>query len=159
MNTVRRAIPVLMLAAAACAALPDLFVEPEVRLDRVVVRGVGLTGGNLDLMVKIYNPNAFDLRGTDLRVGFDVDGSRVGDVHYQDELGLQQGDTTLVTLPLAFAWSGVGSAVRTALQRGEVPYTMRGQVRVETPIGPRTVSFTRDGRVPLVQPGAASPGN
>lgn len=159
MSTVRRVTPVLMFAAAACAALPGMFVEPEINLDHVVVREIGLTGGNLDLVMKIYNPNGFDLRGTDLRVGLEVEDTRVGDVQYQDELGLQSGDTTLVTLPLAFSWSGVGSALRTALQQGEIPYTMNGQVRVDTPIGPRTVSFTRDGNVPLVQFGAPSPGN
>ena len=136
MRVVRLTVPALILAATACAGIPDLFREPDVQLQRVVVRGIGLTGGNLDLLVQVYNPNQFDLRGTDLQLGFDVEGSHVGDVRYEDEYTVQQGDTTLVTLPLRFEWAGVSGALRTALSSGDVPYTMRGQARLDTPIEP-----------------------
>jgi LEA14-like dessication related protein len=155
----RRIFPVLLLMAAGCAAITEIFREPDVQLQRVVVRGVSLTGGNLDLLVQVYNPNAFDLRGTDLQVGFDVEGTHVGDVRYEDDYTIQQGDTAVVTLPLRFDWAGVGSAFQAALASGDIPYTMRGQARLDTPIGPRTVNFTRSGRVPLARAaGVAVPG-
>ena len=72
-------------------------------------------------------------------------------MRYEDEYTVQQGDTTLVTLPLRFEWAGVSGALRTALSSGDVPYTMRGQARLDTPIGARTVNFTRSGRVPLAR--------
>lgn len=147
----RPMLPALLVGAAACAAMPELFREPEVRLQQVVVRGVSPSGGNLDLLVQVHNPNRFDLRGTELRLGFEVDGTHVGDVRYQDEYTLPQGDTTLVTLPLRFEWAGVGSALGAALTSGDVPFTMQGQARLDTPIGPRTVNFTQSGRVPLTR--------
>lgn len=153
-------LPVLLAGSVACTALQHYFQEPDVRLERVVVRSVGLTGGNLDLVVAVYNPNRFALRGTELRVGFDVEDSHVGDVTYRDEFTVQQGDTTQVTLPLRFEWTGVGGALRSALERGEVPYTMNGEALLETPIGARTVGFSRSGRVPLTRTssGTAAPG-
>lgn len=141
----------LMAAGLGCAGIQDLFRDPELDLQRVVVRSVGLTGGTLDLVVQMYNPNQFALRGTELRLGFDVQDAHVGDVVYRNEFTVQQGDTTVMTLPLRFEWAGVGSALRTALQSREIPYTMRGEVRVDTPIGIRTVPFTRTGRVPVSQ--------
>ena len=49
---------------AGCAGLQGYFREPDVNLQRVVVRGVGLSGGTMDLVVGVYNPNPFDLQGT-----------------------------------------------------------------------------------------------
>ena len=147
----RPLLPALLLGVSACATMPELFREPQVQLQQVVVRGISASGGSLDLVVQVHNPNRFDLRGTDLRLGFEVEGAHVGDVRYEDEYTLQQGDTTVVTLPLRFDWAGVGSAFRAALGSGEIPFTMHGQARLDTPIGPRTVDFTQSGRVPLAR--------
>jgi len=136
-----------------CAGLPGYFKDPDVHLQRVVVRGVGLTGGTMDLMVGVYNPNAFALQGTKLQLGFDVENSHVGDVEYNSGFQAQQGDTTVLTLPLSFNWNGLAGAARTALGYGELPYTMKGQLSVATPIGERTVAFTRQGRAPLSRVG------
>ena len=157
--TVRQFMGVLTVGAAlaGCAGIGDAFKEPEFRLDRAIVRGVGLTGGSLDLVVDVYNPNHFDLRGVKLQVGFDVEGSHLGDILYDDEYRVEQGDTTTVTLPLQFNWSGVGGAVRAALGYGDLPYTMKGQATLDTPVGRRVVPFTREGRVPLTRSGGLVP--
>ena len=68
------------LAGIACAGLGDNFKEPDVQLDHAVVRGVGLAGGNLDLIVKVQNPNNFTLHTDKLEVGIDVEGSHLGDI-------------------------------------------------------------------------------
>ena len=146
-----------LMGLAACAGLGNTLQDPDVRLNRVVVRGVGLTGGTLDLIVGVHNPNKFDLRGTALRVGFDVEGTHVGDVSYADDFAVQRGDTTTLTLPLRFEWAGVSSAVRAALGYGEIPYTMKGELRLQTPFGAAAVPFTREGRAPLTRTGARIP--
>lgn len=152
----RRLLPAV-LVLTACAGVPELFREPHVDLRQVTVRGVTLTGGTLDLALAVYNPNSFDLRGTDLRLGLEVEGSHVGDVTYTDAYSLQQGDTTVISLPLRFEWAGVGSALRTALESGEIPYTMRGEARLDTPLGVRAVPFSRTGRVPVARAAGAIP--
>ncbi len=155
----RHAAPLLLAGVAGCAALGEVFREPDVDLQRVVLRSLSITGGSLDHVLGVYNPNQFDLRGTELRVGFDVEGSHVGDVTYADDFTVQRGDTSVVTLPLRFTWTGVSGAVRTALERGDVPYTMRGEATLDTPIGPRTIGFSGSGRVPLTRAiNSAAPG-
>ena len=141
----------LMLAAAlaGCAAVGNALRDPEVDLERVVVRDVGVRGGTLDLHVGFENPNPFDLRGTEVSLGFDVEGSHVGDVRYADDFSLDRGGRTVLALPLRFEWAGVGSALRSALSRGEIPFQMKGLVTIQTPWGAQSVPFTREGRVPL----------
>ena len=143
----------LVLLGAACSGIGDNFREPDIQLDHVVVRGLGVTGGNLDLVVKVQNPNNFRLEGTRLEAGFEVEGSHLGDITYDDDFTVAEEGTTTVTLPLRFGWSGVGSAVRAALGYGDLPYKMKGQAELRTPWGRKEVPFTREGRVPLTRQG------
>lgn len=145
----------LILSGGGCSGIGDLFKEPDIQLDHVVVHGLGLTGGNLDLVVKVENPNAFSLQGTKLAVGFDVEGSHLGDITYNDDFTVSQNGTTTITLPLRFGWSGVGSAVRAALSYGDLPYKMKGQAELQTPWGRKVVPFTHEGRAPLTRLGSA----
>ena len=137
------------LLALGCAGLPLGIKDPDLRLERVVVRGLGVTGGSLDLVMGVYNPNPFDLNGTRLQLGLDVEESHVGDLDYGSDFQVQRGDTTVLTLPLRFNWSGLAGAVRTGLRAGELPYTLRGQLTLETPVGEHMVPFTLRGRAPL----------
>lgn len=158
----RLAVSLAALAlGTACAGLGANFREPEIQLDHAIVRGVGFSGGNLDLVVRVQNPNSFTLYADELQVGLDVEGSHLGDITYEDDFAVtENGETTLV-LPLRFGWSGVGQAVRAALSYGDLPYKMKGQATLKLPGGVRTsVSFTHEGRAPLTRSGGsvASPG-
>ena len=144
----------LVLLSSACSGLGFNLREPDIQLDRAVVQGVDLSGGNLDLVVKVGNPNNFTLQGTKLQVGVDVEGSHLGDVTYDSDFAVSENGQTTITLPLRFGWSGVGSAVRAALSYGDLPYKMNGQATLRLPGGAKTVvSFTHEGRAPLIRSG------
>jgi LEA14-like dessication related protein len=146
-------VPVAVLGAA-CSGLGNNFREPDIQLDHAVVRGVGLTGGNLDLVVKVENPNNFNLHGTKLQLGIDVEGAHLGDITYDDDFAVPENGQTTIILPLRFGWSGVGSAVRAALSYGDLPYKMKGQATLKLPAGVKhVVSFTHEGRAPLTRSG------
>ena len=140
----------LPLVSVGCSGIGDYFNEPDIRLDQAVVRGAGLSGGDLDLVVSIENPNNFTLQGTKLQVGVDVEGSHLGDVTYDDDYAVPERGQTTVTLSLRFVWSGVGNAIRAALERGDLPYKMKGVATLRLPGGfTKAVSFTHEGRAPL----------
>lgn len=141
----------LAMVTGACSVIGEIFKQPDVQLERVVVRGIGLTGGNLDLIVGVENPNNFELQGTRLEVGFDVEGRHLGYIAYDNDFSVTENGRSTLTLPLTFGWAGVGSAVRAALASGNLPYTMKGQVELKTPWGRKEVPFTREGRVPLTR--------
>ena len=148
----------LIALGSACSGLPDNFKEPDIQLDHAVVRGIGLAGGNLDLIVKVENPNNFTLQATRLQVGIDVEGSHLGDITYEDDFAVSQNGETTLTLPLRFGWLGVGRAVRAALGYGDLPYKMDGQATLKLPWGlKKSVSFTHEGRAPLRRAGGNVP--
>ena len=143
-----------VLAGVSCAGLGDNFKEPSVQLDHAVIRGIGLAGGNLDLVVKIQNPNNFALQADKLQVGIDVQNTHLGDITYETDFAVSQNGETTLVLPLRFGWLGAGSAVWAALGYGDLPYTMTGQATLKLPGGAHTVvSFTHEGRAPLTRPG------
>ena len=144
---------VMAVSAAACSGIGSNFRQPEIQLDHVVVRGLGFSGGNLDLVVTVENPNNFTLRGTRLELGIDIEGQHLGDIAYDDDFSVTENGSTTLTLPLRFGWAGVGSAVRAALGYGDLPYKMKGQAEIRTPWGKAEVPFTREGRAPLTRPG------
>jgi LEA14-like dessication related protein len=143
----------LALACVGCSGFGENIREPEIRLEHAVVRGIGLAGGNLDLVVTVQNPNNFTLRADKLELGFDVEGTHLGDITYDEDFAVSENGETTLTLPLRFQWTGVGRAVRAALGYGDLPYTMKGQATLKIPGGFRkVVSFSHEGRAPLSRP-------
>lgn len=146
--------------AGGCAGLGmNKFQEPTLELTTVVIRGIGITGGSLDLMLDVNNPNNFDLKGTRLDLGLDVEGTHFGDVQLNDAFNLPKGKNTTVVVPLTFQWAGVGAAARSAMSYGTVKYDLKGTASLQTPFGLERVPFARSGSVALngTRPGTAAP--
>ena len=142
----------LAFGSSGCSGVGDYIKEPDIQLDHVVVRGIGVSGGTLDLVMRLDNPNSFSLQGTKLELGIDVEGSHLGDIAYADDYAVPQNGQTTLTLPLRFGWSGVGSALRAALGYRDLPYTMKGQATLRLPGGfTKAFSFTHEGRAPLTR--------
>ena len=105
----------VMLAATAigCASVGRAaFREPVVSYKDAVITGLGLTGGSLEVVLSIYNPNSFRLDGTALTYRIAVDSVPFGNGTLSDRFTVQEGDSTTVRLPLSFNYSGVGQAGR-----------------------------------------------
>lgn len=143
---------VVVAGSMGCAALSmTKFQEPTIELQTIVVRGIGLTGGTLDLQLEVTNPNSVDIKGTKLELGLDVEGAHFGDVELNDAFNLPKNQPTVVTVPLTFNWAGVGAAARSAFNYGTVKYAMKGTASLETPWGVERVPFSHDGSVALNQ--------
>jgi hypothetical protein len=59
---------------------------------------------------------------------------------------VQSGDSTLVRLPLAFTYAGIGNAGRQLLNTGTINYRVTGDVTVGTPLGNFTRPYDQSGR-------------
>src|SRR5690349_16766578 len=138
-----------ILGTVACSALgKQAFQDPKVTLQDVHVTGIGITGGSLDVLLNVENPNDFRLDATSLTynvlVGpdsvnfasgevtnrFTVDGKKVQQVH----------------IPVSFTYAGVGAAGRQLINSGAVNYRVTGKVSVGTPVGNFNVPYSSTGR-------------
>jgi LEA14-like dessication related protein len=132
---------------AGCATLGRAtFAEPTVKLQDVRVVGLGIDGGNLDIVLSVYNPNRFSLDATRMTYRVDVDSVQLGNGALDSRFVVPKGDTSLVRLPIRFTYRGLGEAGRQILSTGTVNYRVRGDFTVVTPLGNFTRPYDQSGR-------------
>jgi LEA14-like dessication related protein len=148
----------MMWAAAAaltlggCASMGKaVFKEPVVSLKEMRIAGLGLTGGELDVVLNVYNPNGFKLDATKLTYELMIDSLKFGNGELDSKFVVQEKDSSQVRLPLRFTWTGVGEAGRQLMQTGTVNYRVRGDVTVGTPLGSFTRPYDRTGRYTMLR--------
>lgn len=141
----------LALVVAACATIRSAlhFEEPQIELQQINITGMGLTGGTLDLVFDVYNPNGYRLRSTRLEVGLDLEGTHFGDALIDKPLDLSPENHSQVVMPVRFEWAGVGAAARGLLTRQGLRYGITGAVLLDTPLGDKRVQLRGSGDVPL----------
>lgn len=133
--------------ATGCAALGRAtFAEPFVELQRVQLVGLGFDGGNLDVILSVYNPNRFSLDATSLTYRVDVDSVQVGAGALDSRFVVASGDTAQVRIPVRFTYRGLGAAGRQLLTTGSVNYRVRGDLSLNTPLGRFSRPYDRSGR-------------
>ena len=132
---------------AGCATLGRAtFAEPLVELRDVRIVGLGIDGGNVDVVLSVYNPNRYSLDATRMTYRLDVDSVQLGNGALDSRFVVPSGDTSMVRLPIRFTYRGLGEAGRQLLSTGSVNYRVRGDFTVVTPIGNFTRPYDRTGR-------------
>src|SRR4051812_8750931 len=135
---------VALAAVAGCSALgKQAFQQPVVQLKDVAVSSIGLTGGNLNVKLNVYNPNGFRLDATRLTYAVAI-GDNIGLANgaLDSRFTVQSGDSTVVTIPVSFTYAGIGAAGRQLMNTGAVDYHVTGDVTVGTVVGNFTVPFS-----------------
>jgi LEA14-like dessication related protein len=137
------------LAAAGCSMLGHAaFKDPVVHLSDVQLRGFGVTGGQLDVKLSVYNPNHYRLDATRLTytVNMAGDSVHIADGTLDNRFTVNEGDSAMVAIPVSFTYAGLGAAGRSLLNTGVVNYHVLGNVTVGSPVGSFTVPFSQTGR-------------
>lgn len=130
----------LLAGTVACATLGMAhFKQPVVTLKNAEITGLGVTGGSMEIVLDVYNPNSFKLDGTRLTYKVMVDTVAFGEGAYDSRFVVEKKDTSEIRLPFSFTYEGIGSAGRQLMQTGSVEYRVLGDVTVNTELG----SFTR----------------
>lgn len=140
---------VLGAAGVGCSTLGRAaFQNPVVHLRNVQVRGLGLTGGSLDVLLSVYNPNHYRLDATRLtyKVALAGDSVTLASGALDSRFTVEDNDSTTVTIPVTFSYAGIGAAGRSILNTGAVDYHVLGDVTVGSPVGSFTVPYSSTGR-------------
>lgn len=140
-----------MVTMEACATVRNAlsFKKPDVELQEIDLTGFGMTGGTLDLIFDVYNPNDYRLRSTRLEVALALAGTDFGEALIDKPLDLSPQNHSQVVMPVRFTWSGVGAAARSLFDKQELPYGVTGAVLLDTPVGEQRVELKSNGNVPL----------
>jgi LEA14-like dessication related protein len=137
------------LALAGCATLArQVLQNPVVNLRDVNVRGLGLTGGSLDVILSVYNPNNFRLDATRMTYRLFVgDSLSLANGEITTLTTVQATDSTILSVPVSFTYAGLGAAARQIFNTGSVNYRVAGEVTVGAAgIPDITVPYSSTGR-------------
>ena len=137
-----------VVLTAACAGLArQAFQNPVVNLRDVRVQSLGTTGGNLEVHLNVYNPNNYRLDASQLRYNLFVgDSVRMANGTVEPRTSVQAGDSTIVKIPVAFTYLGLGAAGSQLLRTGAVNYKVTGDFTVNSVVGNFTVPFSTTGQ-------------
>jgi LEA14-like dessication related protein len=147
------------VVVSGCATVGRLsFHEPDITLTEIHVTGLGLSGGTMDLVFDVFNPNTYRLRSTRVEVGIDLEQRHFGDALLERPLDLSPQNHSQVIVPVRFDWAGLGAGAKALLLRQALDYDVTGRLLVDTPLGERQVALSGRGNVPLraLWKGAAS---
>jgi LEA14-like dessication related protein len=143
-----------ILALTGCLAG---YRQPEVRFDGIRLGGLGLRGGTVYAQLHVVNPNRFGLRTDALSYDLELSGPgeepewiRLAEGTYRERIEVDARDSTLVEIPIEFAYADLGGALRSILDRGTIDYRVSGRVELTDPIG-RSIPYRRTGTVSLTR--------
>ncbi len=147
----RRVALLAVVLLAGCAMLKSAlqFQEPQVELKQINVTGLGLTGGTMDLVFDVFNPNDYRLRSTRLEAQLDLERTHFADGLIDKPLDLSPANHSQVVMPVRFEWAGVGAGARALLTKQAVAFGITGTVFLDTPLGDKQVKIHGSGNVPL----------
>lgn len=150
----------LVLAAAlasaavtlACAsggsgggAPPPPFYRPEVALRNVRFAGAGITGGSMDVVLNVYNPNDYALRSPRVAYRVMVDRHELARGEYDSNVTVAPGDSATLLVPVKVGYTKVARGARSLLDDGTVNYRVLGKIHVDTPYGRLAAPYDRNG--------------
>jgi LEA14-like dessication related protein len=154
---INRGLRALLLVATSwtASACSGSFQRPEVDLESVGIAALGLTGGTVNVNLRVHNPNSFGFRSDrlDYQLFLRRPDAQPGDSAwvsfaegtYDDEIEVGARQTKVVTIPVAFTYSGLGEARRSLIRAGSFQYRAVGTVDARTSFGRRVVPFRKTG--------------
>lgn len=139
-------VSAVVLVSASCGGLgKGGFRDPIVTFKNVQVGGIGLTGGTLDVILSVYNPNGYRLDASRITYKVMVDSLDVGAGALDKHFSVPSNDSADVVLPLRFSWNGVNAAGRELMKNGTIPYRVLGDLTVGSGVGDFTIQYDRTG--------------
>jgi LEA14-like dessication related protein len=154
MKAYARAVSFLSVTVVI-AACSELVRAPVVELTGVRVRSIGLRGATLLAQLDIDNPNRFAIETDSITFQFEASdvrqpGSwkRVTSGTNVQQYRVEKASRTSVEIPIDFAYSDLGTPLRSLLERGAFDYRVSGVVFVKKPLRKR-VPFSNEGSLSL----------
>jgi LEA14-like dessication related protein len=137
----------LVVGATGCSHFArQAFQNPVVELKDVMVRGIGLQGGSLDVILDVYNPNDYRIDASRVTYTLTADTLQVATGEVSKLVTLDNRKTSRVVLPVNFTFNELGQAATLLMNRGSIDYTVKGDFTLATPFGSITRPYAGKGQ-------------
>ncbi|HKS05437.1 MAG TPA: LEA type 2 family protein [Gemmatimonadaceae bacterium] len=147
-RNVARAVCALavVVSVSGCSFMrKQAFGQPDVTVADVRLAGLGTQGGTINVILAIYNPNNYRLDAEAINYRVLVDTLQLATGTIDRRVTLPQKDSTRISVPVTFGFREVLQIGTRLSQRGTLPFKMLGDVRIVTPFGGVTRTFSQSG--------------
>ncbi|MFW5740396.1 MAG: LEA type 2 family protein [Myxococcota bacterium] len=121
----------LLLSACALLTMPACVSEPTVKVHTAQVTGVGPIGISLNVVVKVFNDNSFDIMIRRVTARTLLAGHyRLPEVTVHPNVWLPANKTTYVNTPVVVPWPLVPGVLATTMGNESVSYHVQGTADV-----------------------------
>ena len=145
-NRTRLGAAAIVVALAACAAVPSRPLPPKV--DLVGVRLLRVSPPDLRLRVafEATNPNGYELRVASLDASIAVNGAHVARANLPAPVRLPPGETTRIDIDVSTGLRQFAGVLDRPLDVAAVPYEVAGSAVVQDGV---VLPFSRRGQLPV----------
>jgi len=131
----------LLVALAGCGSIE----RPKVSVEDLRWTGLSVDGAEFEVVVKVTNPNAFDVVAEHLVYTMVLDGIRAVEGRQIERASIGASSSTVVTVPLTLTWEGGAKALEAALEGGEHDWNLTGSVALRNGLVSKTFKFAEHG--------------
>lgn len=145
------------LVLGTCATLSSVIKEPKLSLHSAEITGIDFTGIDVSCKVNVENPNRVEIPFPNAAWSLSLAGSQFVSGTVEKGAPLKPGKTVIVDVAFHVDYANVYQtfvALKEASQSGdkETDYQVNLSVAFELPVlGPKTLPFTINGKLPLLQ--------
>ena len=142
------ALAAALVAGTACASSggPEPLYRPEVTVREVGLAGVGVSGGSMNVVLNVRNPNRFRIDAPVISYRVLVDTLLIGSGVHEGAFSVRGRRSMDVRIPVKFKYSDIGPTGRALLSSGTVEYRIEGDVVAESAHGPVAGPYDRSGQ-------------
>jgi LEA14-like dessication related protein len=135
------------LAALAVVGLPGCasIERPKVYVEDVRWVGLSTDGIELEVTVKVDNPNAFAAEADKLTYTLELNGVRVVEGRQIERATVPASSSAEVAVPVTVTWEGGAKALEDILEGGEHTWHLTGSVTLRNGMLARTFRFSERG--------------
>lgn len=137
----------VLLGSVACGSpgTPEPVYRPEVSVREVKLSGVGISGGSMNVVLGVRNPNRFRIDAPRINYQVLVDTVVIGKGLYEGDFSIRGRKTAEVRIPVKFKYSDIGTTGRALLNAGTVEYRIVGDVSAASTMGTVAGPYDRSG--------------
>lgn len=137
----------LVPTLVACDGIMDFIAErqaitkAEFAFDRVELKSLDIPlinpdpKANLNVVLKVTNPNAITARLDRLDYTILLEGTQVGEGTMTDDFAVEANSSRELLLPLAIPYQGLPEPALKAIQAKRAFMTLKGNSQIDTPLG------------------------
>ena len=127
----------------SCSSLKKVVEPPKIELEEVKVSKLSALNADLDVVLKVKNPNSIDFDVKSLKYSLDINDKTITSGTMKDKVIVKAKDTTVVSIPIRVLYKDILGSALMLLKKDGLPYNVKGNVEV----GPFNIPFDDKGNL------------